>query len=115
MRAPPLAINDLEPPDSSSYALSSVNLSIPFGQGCLADRPALATGILGGSLQWAGGRIDRSPDLHACPRHHPTPEQRQPQIKAGRDHVEQHALGIMLAGALSEKIGLSWKGTSRSL
>ena len=30
MRAPPLAINDLEPPDCFSYALNSVNLTIPF-------------------------------------------------------------------------------------
>ena len=30
MRAPPLAINDLEPPDCSSYALNSVNLKIPY-------------------------------------------------------------------------------------
>ena len=29
MRAPPLAINDLEPPDCFSYALNSVNLTIP--------------------------------------------------------------------------------------
>ena len=29
MRAPPLAINDLEPPDCFSYALNSVNLSVP--------------------------------------------------------------------------------------
>ena len=31
MRAPPLAINDLEPPDCCSYALNSVNLTIPRG------------------------------------------------------------------------------------
>ena len=29
MRASPLAINDLEPPDCFSYALNSVNLTIP--------------------------------------------------------------------------------------
>ena len=29
MRAPPLAINDLEPPDCFSYALNAVNLTIP--------------------------------------------------------------------------------------
>ena len=26
------------------------------------------------------------------------PEQRQPQIEAGRDHVEQHAFDVVLAG-----------------
>ena len=30
IRAPPLAINDLEPPNYSSYALNSVNLKIPY-------------------------------------------------------------------------------------
>ena len=30
MRAPPLAINDLEPPDCFSYALNSVNLTMPI-------------------------------------------------------------------------------------
>ena len=30
MRAPPLAINDFEPPDCSSYVLNSVNLTIPI-------------------------------------------------------------------------------------
>ena len=40
MRAPPLAINDLEPPDCFSYALNSVNLTIP-PKGFIASQQAL--------------------------------------------------------------------------
>ena len=36
--------------------------------------------------------------MGAHPSHHPTPEQRQPQVETGGDHVKQHALYIMLAG-----------------
>ena len=47
MRAPPLAINDLEPPDCFSYALNSVNLTIP--QRSVRDSRA----VPGASGSWA--------------------------------------------------------------
>ena len=51
MRAPPLAINDLEPPDCFSYALNSVNLTIPFRGG---DPPYSAGKVIGSAKGLAG-------------------------------------------------------------
>ena len=36
--------------------------------------------------------------MHPNPCHHPAPQQRQTQIEAGRNHVEQQALDIVLTG-----------------
>ncbi len=41
--------------------------------------------------------------MHTCPCHHPTPNQRKPQVKAGSDHVKQHPFDVVLTG-IGEKL-----------
>jgi len=58
--------------------------------------PAVPSGILtrlGERRRRAGYR---SPHLYPRPRHHPAPQQRQPEIETGRDHIEQHAFDVVL-------------------